>query len=204
MVADRPGRRRVGPQFRGIVGVMRSARALVAALVLSLSAAAAADDGDIAVRVRKDGGTIHVSVDCPVRAPAAVAWEVMTDYENMPKFITNLTHSDVRMHMGNRMQVLQKGKASRGPLSISFENMREIELVPKSEIRSKIVAGDTMPAEFVTRIEERDGMTHVMHTGSYTPSMWVPPGIGTALIEAETRKQYGEFRGEIVKRAQSR
>jgi hypothetical protein len=108
------------------------------------------------------------------------------------------------MHMGNRMQVSQKGKASRGPLSISFENTREIQLVPKSEIRSKLIAGDTMPAEFVTRIEERDGVTHVTHTGFYTPSMWVPPGIGPALIEAETRKQYGEIRAEILKRAQSR
>ena len=182
---------------------MKLVAAVFAALVLSRPAGAA-DDADIAVEVRKDGETIHVSVDCPVRAPPAVAWEVMTDYDNMARFITNLTQSSVRMHMGNRMQVFQKGKASRGPLSISFENMREIQLVPKSEIRSKLIAGDTMPAQFVTRIEERDGMTHVMHTGSYTPSMWVPPGIGPALIEAETRKQYGEIRAEIVRRAQSR
>jgi hypothetical protein len=184
---------------------MRLAAALSAALVLSLPAAgAAADDSDIVVKVRKEGETIHVAVDCPVKAPAAVAWEVMTDYDNMAKFISNLTESSVRMHMGNRLQVSQKGKASRGPLSISFENMREIDLVPKSEIRSKLIAGDTMPATFVTRIEERDGMTHVMHTGSYTPSMWVPPGIGPSLIETETRKQYGEIRTEILRRAQSR
>jgi hypothetical protein len=178
--------------------------ALLAAAFLAPIAALAADNSDIVVQVRKEGETIHVAVDCPVRAPPAVAWEVMTDYENMAKFITNVTHSTVRMHMGNRLQVEQKGKASRGPLSISFENMREIELVPQSEIRSKLVAGDTMPAQFVTRIEERDGVTHVMHTGYYTPSMWVPPGIGPSLIEAETRKQYGEIRAEIERRAQAR
>jgi uncharacterized membrane protein len=182
---------------------MKIALALAAALVLSRPAAAA-DNADIAVEVRKEGETIHVNVDCPVNAPAAVAWEVMTDYDNMAKFVSNLTQSTVRMRMGNRMQVFQKGKASRGPLSISFENLREIELVPRSEIRSKLIAGDTMPAQFVTRIEERGGTTHVMHTGSYTPSMWVPPGIGPALIGAETRKQYGEFRAEMLRRAQSR
>jgi hypothetical protein len=181
---------------------MRLAAALFV-LALSLPAAAAGND-DIAVKVRKEGETIHVSVDCPVQAPPSVAWEVMTDYDNMAKFISNLTESNVRMHMGNRMQVAQKGKASRGPLSISFENMREIELVPKSEIRSKLIEGDVLPAQFVTRIEEREGVTHVMHTGSYTPSMWVPPGIGPAMIEAETRKQYGEYRAEILRRAQSR
>lgn len=203
MLADGRAGRRAAPQIRGIVRTMRYAVALAATLALALPAAAA-DDGDIAVKVRKDGETIHVTVDCPVKAPPAVAWDVMTDYENMAGFISNLTQSTVRMHMGNRMQVFQKGKASRGPLSISFENMREIQLVPKSEIRSKLIAGDTMPAEFVTRIEQRDGVTHVTHTGFYTPSMWVPPGIGPSLIEAETRKQYGEIRAEILKRAQSR
>jgi hypothetical protein len=185
------------------VRVKKIAFALAAALVLPLPAAAA-DHADIAVEVRKEGETIHVSVDWPVTAPPAVAWEVMTDYDGMAKFISNLTQSTVRMHMGNRLQVFQKGKASRGPLSIAFENLREVELVPKSEIRSKLIAGDTMPAHFVTRIEERGGTTHVVHTGSYTPSMWVPPGIGPALIEAETRKQYGEIRAEIARRAQAR
>ena len=203
MLADARAGRRATPQIRGIVRPMRHALAIAAALAFALPAAAA-DDSDIAIKVRKDGETIHVSVDCPVKAPPAVAWEVMTDYDNMAAFITNLTQSTVRMRMGNRIQVSQKGKASRGPLSISFENTREIQLVPTSEIRSKLIAGDTMPAEFVTRIEERDGVTHVMHTGFYTPSMWVPPGIGPSLIEAETRKQYGEIRAEILKRAQSR
>jgi hypothetical protein len=145
--------------------------------------------------VRKDGDTIHVAVDCPCSAPPRrVGGD--DDYDNMARFISNLTESSVRMHMGNRMQVSQKGKASRGPLSISFENMREIQLVPKTEIRSKLIAGDTMPAAFVTRIEERDGVTHVMHTGLYTPSMWVPPGIGPAMIEAETRSSTARSGGD--------
>ena len=174
----------------------------VAALAIALAcSAAAADDADIAVEVRKDGATIHVKVDCPVNAPAAIAWQVLTDYDRMARFVSNLTESTVRMHMGNRMQVLQKGSASRGPLSYSFQNVREIELEPPTEIRSKIVAGDTMPAAFVTRIEERGGVTHVLHTGSYTPSTSVPPGLGPMLIEAETRKQYGEIRAEILRRA---
>lgn len=174
--------------------------AFVLALLLGLPALAA-DDGDIAVQVRKEGDAIRVDVDCPVRASPAVVWDVLTDYDNMARFISNLTHSSVRMHMGNRLQVEQKGKASRGPLSFSFANMREVQLVPQTEIRSTMISGDTMPAAFVTRIGERDGVTHIVHSGTYTPSMWVPPGIGPMLIEAETRKQYGEIRSEVLRRA---
>ena len=107
------------------------------------------------------------------------------------------------MRLGNRMQVFQKGKAARGPLSIAFENVREIELVPQTEIRSKLISGDSMPAEFTTRIEERGGIVHILHTGKYTPSMWVPPIVGPSLIEQETRKQYGEIRNEILRRAKA-
>lgn len=179
--------------------------ALIGTLLLASGPArAGSDTADIAVHVEKDGGTIRVNVDCPVRAPAAVAWDVLTDYDNMVKFVTNLTQSSVRMRMGNRAQVFQKGKASRGPLSIAFENLREVEFTPKSEIRSRIVSGEPMPAEFVTRIEERDGQVHVVHTGHYTPSIWVPPGIGPAIIEAETRRQYGEIRSEIERRASAK
>ena len=162
---------------------------------------AAGDASDIAVHVEKDGSAVRVQVDCPVAAPRSIAWDVLTDYDHMAKFVSNLVESSVRMRFGNRAQVYQKGKASRGPLSIAFENVREVEFLPQSEIRSKLVSGDNMPAEFVTRIEERGGRVHIVHTGRYTPSMWVPPGLGPMLIEAETRKQYGEIRDEIERRA---
>jgi uncharacterized membrane protein len=174
---------------------------LLAAAVAATPAHAVTDAADIAVSVEKDGAAVKVRVDCPVDAPRAVAWDVLTDYDNMAKFVSNLTQSVVRMRFGNRAQVYQKGKASRGPLSIAFENVREVDMSPQTEIRSKLISGDTMPAEFVTRLEERDGRVHIVHTGRYTPSLWVPPIVGPALIEAETRKQYGEIRAEIERRA---
>jgi hypothetical protein len=171
------------------------------ALLLVPLAASAADDRDIAVAVAKTGEGIYVKVDCPVKAPRAIVWEVLTDYDHMAAFLPNVTQSVVRMRMGNRLRVFQKGRASRGPLSISYESVRDIELSPTTEVRSRIIEGDNMPATFVTRIEERDGELHIVHTGNYTPSMWVPPGIGPALIEAETRRQYADIRNEILRRA---
>ncbi len=178
-------------------------RALGACVLAGIAhaALAQASTDDIVVRAEKHGEMVRLSVDCPVRAPAAVAWQVLTDFDGMAKFVTNLTRSEVRMRMGNRLQVYQKGQASRGPLKLDFENVREIDLVPQTAVRSRMIEGNMMPASFETRIEERDGVVHVLHTGTYTPSIWVPPVLGTALIEAETRKQYGEIRAEILRRA---
>jgi uncharacterized membrane protein len=175
--------------------------AAVAAALPRIAQAAGGDTADIAVRAAKAGETISVAVECPVTAPRAVVWDVLTDYDHMAKFISNLEQSVVRARMGDRVQVYQKGKASRGPLSFSFENVREIEMTPQTAIHSKMVSGDTMPASFVTRIDGAEPALRILHTGTYTPSIWVPPLVGPALIEAETRKQYGEIRDEILRRA---
>ena len=180
---------------------MRALARAIVLLLLPLVASAAADDSDIAVVVAKTGEGIYVKVDCPVKAPRAVVWDVLTDYDHMASFLPNVTQSVIRMRMGNRLRVYQKGRASRGPLSIAYENVREVELVPTTEVRSRIIEGDNMPAEFVTRIEERDGELHILHSGNYTPNMWVPPGIGPALIESETRRQYANIRNEVLRRA---
>jgi len=187
-------------------------RRLIAALCvaagLPLSAAATTfppapvpPDQDIIVHVRQAGAEVLVDIDCPVRAPVPVVWEVLTDYDNMSTFVSNLTFSGVERRTDNVLTVRQKGKVVRGPLSFAFDNVREIELVPGAEIRSRLISGDLKASFFVTRIADLDGVVHISNSGRYTPNVWVPPLIGPALIEGETRKQYGEIRTEILRRA---
>jgi hypothetical protein len=179
-----------------------SAFAALLLVVLPLSAWAFDGNEDIGVRVTKNGQHIGVDVDCPVDAPASIVWEVLTDYDHMAQFISNLEHSGIEESAGDVLRVRQKGRASRGPLSVTFENVREVELVPHREIRSRLVSGDLKASDFVTRIVEVDGRIRIVNSGRYTPNIWVPPIIGPALIEAETRKQFGEIRAEILRRSE--
>ena len=158
-------------------------------------------NGDIVVDVRKNGPQIAVDVVCPVDAPAPVVWEVLTDYEHMPQFISNIATSEVEDTAGNVLRVRQKGKATRGPLTLTFDIVREIELVPQSEIRSRLISGDFKSSDFVTKIVVTETGVHIVNNGRYTPNVWVPPFIGPAVIEAETQKQYGEIRTEILRRS---
>src|SRR5437588_475930 len=95
----------------------------VSLFAVAASVGAASDDGkDIAVRIQKNGPSIVVDVDLPVAATALEAWNVMTDYDNMARFISNLQSSRIIGRDGNTLTVEQKGRASRGPLTLSFEN----------------------------------------------------------------------------------
>jgi hypothetical protein len=171
---------------------------------LSVSGWAATADEDILVHAKKEGAEIVVEVDCPVRAPALTAWEVLTDYDNMTRFISNLQYSSIQGRVDNVLKVRQSGKATRGPLSITFDNVREVELRPFTEVRSRLISGDLKASAFTTRLVDVDGVVHIINSGRYTPKMWVPPLIGPALIEAETRKQFGEIRTEILRRSERR
>ena len=175
--------------------------AILLLAVLPVSAWSFNTDQDIAVRVQMDGQVVEVDVDCPVDAPWSVVWDVFTDYDHMAQFISNLEYSGVEERADNVLRVHQTGKASRGPLTIKFDNVRKIELVmPSREIHSRLISGDMKAFEFTTRVVEVDARVHIVNSGSYTPNIWVPPLIGPALIEAETQKQFGEIRTEILRR----
>jgi Polyketide cyclase / dehydrase and lipid transport len=199
------------PRVASTASMRRRVRSLLASMVLAATLpvtapviAAAGATADIVVRASLDAGRVTIAVECPVHAPREVAWEVLTDYDGMARFVSNLEESVVRLRLGDRLQVFQKGKATRGPLTFPFESLRDIELVPQVEIRSTMVSGDTMPASFATRIEGAAPALRIVHSGTYTPRLWVPPLVGPALIEMETRKQYGEIRDEILRRAAAR
>jgi hypothetical protein len=159
---------------------------------------------DIVVNVEKNGPEITVDIDCPVTAPLPVVWQVLTDYDHMAEFISNLDISRVQARDKTRLEVYQKGNAKRGPLSFAFENVRAIELRPDREIHSRLISGDMKASEFTTRIvDDGSKVIHITNSGRYTPNMWVPPIIGPALIAAEMRKQFGEIRAEILRRTAS-
>lgn len=176
-----------------------AAVALVAASALRAAPVDSIDN--IAVTVRKDGDAVLVSVDCPVRAPRAIVWGALTDYDHMAGYVTNLQVSEVRARAGDTLQVYQSGRAQRGLIAVSFENVREIRLVPQQEIRSRMVSGTLKSSEFTTRIVEYGNELHILNSGRFVPNVWVPPLIGPAVIEAETRKQFEEIRAEILRRA---
>jgi len=168
--------------------------------LLCAPALAQPDERDVAVHIQRDGPRIIVDVRLPVAATALETWAVATDYDHMASFVTNLEESRVLSRDNNRLRIFQKGRASRGLLTFTFENVRELDLVPGREVHSRLVSGDLKESEFLTQIVEQGGVVHILNSGRFIPNMWVPPLIGPPIIAAETRKQFGEIRTEILRR----
>ncbi len=176
---------------------------LIAALLAAHAALAhsAGEDQDISVKVVRDGPTMQVDSELRVRANARDVWEVLTDYENMPRFVSTLQASSIEKRSGNWLQVTQYGAVQFGLLGFPFTTVRQIELVPFTEIRTSVIDGSMKSSQFVTTIDATSDETRIVQHGTVVPDVWIPPGIGPAIIAARTRVQWQEFRAEILRRA---
>ena len=177
-------------------------RTLILALLLLHASlvGAVASDQDIDVKVVKNGQLVDVDVAFRVNATRDDAWRVLTDYNDMVRFVSSLTSSSIVRQDGNDLEVEQIGKVQFGLLSFPFDSRRRIELEPYREIRSYLIDGDMKTSRFTTRIVDEGHATLILQHGEIVSNMWVPPWIGPAIIAAGTRKQWQEFRAEILRR----
>src|SRR6185503_6981489 len=174
---------------------------ILALLLLHASLVGAiSSDQDIDVKVAKNGQLVDVDVAFRVNASHDDAWRVLTDYNDMVRFVSSLTWSSIVRQDGNALEVAQKGNVQFGLLSFPFESTRRIELEPYHEIRSYLIDGDMKTSRFTTRIVDEGEVTLILQHGEVVSTMWVPPWIGPAIIAAGTRRQWQEFRAEILRR----
>lgn len=185
------------------VGLLRAVFLCWCACLLSLSPSMAAEPGadpDVTVTVEKRGERVIVDARMTVEASPPVVWGVLTDFDHMAAFISNLQASSARKLDERSVEVSQKGLAAYGPLSFAFETVRRVELVPPETIRSHQISGTTKYFEGITRVVFEGGRAEISYHGESVPGVWIPPVIGLAFIRNQTEEQFREFRAEMLRR----
>lgn len=157
-------------------------------------------DEDIAIKVQIKGENVTIDLNLVVPATQQQAWAVMTDFEHMASFISNLKESKIIGASENMQTIFQRGSANYGPLSFSFESTREIRLSPFNEIQSRMIKGNMRKMEGTTRFVSEGALTRIAYHADSISGVWIPPIIGRRFIEHEIREQFLEMRNEILKR----
>jgi len=172
-------------------------------LVLSTPAhASSAPELDVTVAMH--GDTIVVDVQMSVDVNVATAWGVLTDYEHMTHFVSDLRLSEVVSRYDDVSVVHQIGETRIGLFRFSYDTVRKVRLSPMTEIESTLVAGDFKSYRFSTRLYPTTSGCIVVNHGEYVPTRWVPPILGPAFIEQGTRTQYEQLRAEMLRRLAER
>lgn len=157
-------------------------------------------DEEIKVKVQIAGENVVVDLGMTVPATRQETWAVLTDFEHMAGFVSNLKESKVLAASGEMLKIFQRGTASYGPAKFPFESTREMRLTPFDKIQSHMISGNMRKMEGVTLLADEGGQTRIIYHADSVPGVWIPPIVGKVFIEHETREQFREMRNEIIRR----
>ncbi len=158
----------------------------------------AAVDTQIGVTRRGDLYVVDAVMVVPVSPREA--WDVLTDFDSMASFVPNLELSRVTGRSGDRLQVEQRGVARWGLLSQSFTMVREIELQPIDEVRSRSIGGSLRQVSSVTRFAAAAGGTEIRHHVEFSVDTWMPQFLAQPFLRHEVREQFDAVVGEMLRR----
>ena len=174
---------------------------MVLVLLCLVAFHARADSGEaINLGVRIEDGEAFVDVNFHVRATPQEVWAVITDYDHATSFISNLERSAIVSRGEDSLLVAQKGRMGLGPFSLTIETVTEVRLSPYKEMHGRMVSGNMKKNESTTRLVADENGTRLVYHLESIPQVWMPPIIGRALIEMETRARFRELRDEILRR----
>jgi len=175
---------------------------IVAVLVLHAAVAGAADD--LSVDVRRNGRSFAVRAAATVAAPAATVWEVLTDYDNLARFIPGVSSSAVQSRVANRVLVEQKGEARFLVFSYPIEVRLEVLESPSDSVTSRGVGGNLKRMTGRYDLESGNGGIVLRYSGELEPDFELPPVIGTLAVRTMVEEQFAAMVGEIERRASLR
>lgn len=175
---------------------------LVALALACLCAGNAKADADksIEVGVRMQDEEVIVDVQCYVRATPQEAWAVMTDFDHATGFISKLEKSTVLSRTDGTLVVAQKGRMGFGPFSVNIETVTEVRLTPYEKMHGRMISGNMKKNESTTTLVADAGGTRIVYHLESIPEVWMPPIIGRALVEYETRARFEQLLDEILRR----
>jgi hypothetical protein len=184
----------------------RSVRIGSPLLILSLCftgpavfAQAQADD-DIRIKIEKTGQVSVADVSIFVPATPRQTWEVLTDWDNLSRFMSNIKASRIVARSGNTVRVKQTLRAKFWPFSFDIELEREVELSPYERMQFRLLGGDFDKMEGTVQLIADPAGTRIVSHAESIPQFWIPPLIGPIMMEHEARNQFREIVEEIIRR----
>lgn len=179
---------------------MRTLPNLLAAL-FTLQAAVASGADDLWVDVDRNGTSFDVHAVATVLAPIATVWQVLTDYDNLARFIPGLSRSAVQARSANRVVVEQKGEARFLVFSYPIEVQLEVVESPTDSIVSRAIEGNLKRMSGRYELRSSGGGIQLRYTGELEPGFDLPPIVGTLAVRTMVEEQFAAMVAEIERRA---
>ena len=156
--------------------------------------------GAIETRIERQGEYIAVNASVLMQVDARIAWEVLSDYDNLAKFIPDMKTSRVVSRDGNRVLVEQKGEFGfffyRQPVDVMLEVVEE----PRRRIDARRISGNIRALETHYELKASDPGVKLDYAGRFIPEFSVPPLFGMPMVRRIVERRFRAMVDEIVRR----
>jgi len=156
-----------------------------------------------AISIERDGNIIRVEAKLQVDAHHHIAWEVLTDYNNLSRFVPGMQVSRIVSSPGETLLLKQIGQSGFLMFTFPVEVVVQITETPLEAIRFLAVSGNLKSQSGEWRIKQQDDRTLVAYQSSIVPGFWVPPMIGTTVIGQDVSNKMVGIAEEMQRRAAS-
>ncbi len=171
---------------------------LTLALAPGLARAAAAEA--IETRIERQGEYITVNASALMQVDARIAWEVLSDYDNLARFIPDMKSSRVVSRSGGRVRVEQKGEFGfffyRQPVDVTLEVFEQ----PPHRIDARRIAGNIRELETRYELGTSDAGVRFGYSGRFIPAFSLPPLIGMPIVRRIVERRFRALVEEIARR----
>jgi len=154
----------------------------------------------IETRIERQGEYITVSASAVMQVDARIAWEVLSDYDNLAQFIPDMKSSRVVSRSGDRVVVEQKGEIGfffyRQPVDVTLEVLEQ----PQRRIVARRIAGNIRDLETRYELGTSDAGVRFDYSGRFIPAFSLPPLIGMPIVRRIVERRFRAMVEEIVRR----
>jgi carbon monoxide dehydrogenase subunit G len=191
-----------GLAFCGDVTLTCTGRTAAVVLLLLGAGAGITTAEPVAVELARKGDAYVVEAAFEVRAPADVAWRVLTDYEGIATFVSSIRHSTIRERQPGRVVLEQQGVGKAWILSVPMHVVLEVREEDGRRLAFRDLCGKSFTIyEGRWEVDEADGRTSVRYSLRADPTGRRPAMFARPAIRGSVRKLLEEVRAEILVRA---
>lgn len=171
--------------------------------LLAVGPAIAASAGALAapvVQVERNGEVYKVNVQLFVPSERLIVWRVLTDYENLFRFVPGLRSSRIVSPPGEPMLLEQKGESALLFVKVATETVSRIKEVPMQTIQFELVGGTLRSMRGEWSIDAHDHAISVSYHAEIVPGFALPPLIGSAVMSRNVKAMVEGVTREINRR----
>lgn len=177
--------------------------ALCMSLLLLMNPVMATGAEAFSVDATRYGDAVQVNARATVKAPLALIWNTLTDYDHLAEFIPGMKKSRVIERHGKTAIVEQSGHVHlwlfRFPIDVTVEATEQFS----SAIQVRLLKGNLRRLEGSYQLEKigDDDNYALVWSGIIEPDIAVPGFIATALMRKNISEQFLGMIREIERRA---